>query len=132
MGILENNLIKEIQIKTSKLGWRLFRNQTGTGYQGQVIKTKPGKHFVEFEPGDIILRKPRFIEFGLVKGSHDMIGWRPVKITQEMVGRILAVFTSREVKTKNVKVTKEQLNFERVVNESGGDAKIVYSLEEIE
>lgn len=130
MGVKESNIIKEMQVAVSRLGHRLFRNQTGTAWQGQVLKTRPGIYPFKFEKGDIVIRNPRFISFGLVKGGHDTIGFKVIIITPEMVGRKIAQFFCREVKTKNAKVLPEQINFNNYVNEQGGDAKIVYSVEE--
>jgi ribosomal protein S19 len=41
------------------------------------------------------------VQFGLCKGSADLIGWKRVTVTPEMVGSTVAVFTSIEVKTRN-------------------------------
>ncbi len=131
MGVKESNIIKLIQLKFSKLKWRLFRNQTGTGWQGKAQRI--GKRdFYELQPGDVIVRAARYITFGLTVGSHDMIGWRPLLITQEMVGTTIAQFTSMEVKTENLKPTPEQIIWRDNVNQAGGHAKIVYSVDEVE
>ena len=112
MGVKESNIIKEIQLKFSKLHWRLFRNQTGTAWQGQVVKQ--GNREI------VVLKNPRYITFGLTKGSSDLIGWRPVVVTQEMVGTTIAQFTAVEVKSGELRLTDEQKQFLQVVNTMGG------------
>jgi hypothetical protein len=129
VGIKENNMISLIQIQVSKLGWRLFRNSTGTAWQGKATTIKEtGPYFVK--KGSVILEDPRFLEYGLVKGGSDLIGWKPVVITQEMVGQTIAQFTAREVKSPNGRPTAEQLNFVARLNAAGGDGKVVYSVGE--
>jgi hypothetical protein len=83
----------------------LFRNNTGTGYQ-EYNGVK------------------RIIKFGLCKGSSDLIGWTEVEITEEMIGKKVAIFTAVEVKTENGKVSEEQQNFINNVIQAGGIAKI--------
>jgi hypothetical protein len=94
---VERNLILE----ASKLGFILFKNEVGVAY------TKNGFP----------------VHYGLCKGSSDLIGWRPVEITQEMVGTKIAQFCAVEVK-KNKKgsyrATKEQKDFINAVNNAGG------------
>lgn len=92
----------------------LFRNNVGTAYQGQMGSIS----------GDRVLLYPRFVEFGLCKGSSDLIGWTEITITPDMVGKRIAVFTAVEVKTKTGRVSDEQKNFIKNVNNAGGIAKI--------
>jgi hypothetical protein len=92
----------------------LFRNNVGTAYQGQMGSIS----------GDRVLLYPRFVEFGLCKGSSDLIGWTEVEITPQMVGTKVAVFTAVEVKTKTGRVSDEQKRFIKNVNDAGGIAKI--------
>lgn len=68
--------------------------------------------------------------YGLCRGSSDLIGWRTVRVTPDMVGRSIAVFLAIEVKTPTGRTTPEQENFLRAVNASGGIASVVRSPEE--
>ena len=72
----------------------------------------------------------RFIRFGLTKGSSDHIGWTSIKITKEMVGQKVAVFTALEWKDKTGKATPTQIYFVERVKLDGGYAGIVRSVEE--
>jgi len=75
-------------------------------------------------------RTGRPIQFGLTRGSADLIGWRTITITPEMVGQQLAVFTSLEVKTTTGPLTPEQRNWLEAVKRAGGIAAVVRSVED--
>jgi hypothetical protein len=86
---------------------RLFRNNTGT-----LPDPRTG----------------RPVQFGLAKGSADLIGLRTVTITPDMVGQQVAVFTSIEVKTKSGRATPAQQNWLHMVRRAGGIAGIARSV----
>ncbi len=70
----------------------------------------------------------RPIRYGVCNpGGSDLIGWTPVQITPDMVGKTVAVFTAVEVKTPNGKPTEHQLNFITQVLRAGGFAGIARS-----
>lgn len=119
----ETDITKRIQKALSMLrrGIVTFRNNTGMGYQG---KTERGMH------GAIIIRDPRVLQAGLHEGSSDLIGWRTVTVSPEMVGSRLAVFTAIEVKTPGGRTSKEQKTFIASVQAAGGIAGVVESEEE--
>ena len=70
------------------------------------------------------------MSFGLAKGSADLIGWRTVTVTQEMVGTQVAVFTSIEVKTPIGRVKPEQQQWLDAVQAAGGIAGVARSVED--
>ena len=105
----EGTLLKRLMVEGSKLGLRLFRNQVGS-YQ---------------------LRDGRYLSSGLCKGSSDLIGYYPVEITPEMVGRTVAVFVAIEAKGPRGQVRKEQQQFLEVVAGMGAVAACVRSLQEL-
>ena len=88
---------------------RLFRNQVG-----QLPDPRTG----------------RPVQFGLARGSADLIGWRTVTITPDMVGQRLAVFTSIEVKTPTGRIRPEQHAWLNTVQQSGGIAGIARSIQD--
>jgi VRR-NUC domain len=100
---------------------RLFRNNCGVGWSGQVVSNAGGR---------ITLANARPIRYGLTPGSADLIGWQVVTVTPEMVGRKLAVFTSIEVKAASGRLTPEQDNWRRVVSSAGGAAGVARSVAE--
>ena len=73
-------------------------------------------------------RTGRLVTFGLAKGSADLIGWRTITITPEMVGTRLAVFTSIEVKTPTGRLTPAQSAWLGVVRGAGGIAGVARSV----
>ena len=74
----------------------------------------------------------RPVSFGLCKGSADLIGWRTVTITPEMVGQQVAVFTSIEVKTATGRLRPEQQQWLDAVQSAGGIAGVARSVEDAE
>ena len=73
-------------------------------------------------------RTGRLVTFGLARGSADLIGWRTVVVTPEMVGTRLAIFTSIEVKTPTGRIRPEQQAWLDVVLRGGGIAGIARSV----
>ena len=68
------------------------------------------------------------VQFGLARGSADLIGWRTITITPDMVGRQVAVFTSIEVKTPTGRIRPEQQAWIGCVQAAGGIAGIARSI----
>lgn len=93
--------------------------------------------------GVLLDRNGRPVRYGLANDtkelnakikSGDLIGWRSIVITPDMVGRVVAVFVSRECKpegwtpappTNTTLFAHEEAQREwaRVINEAGGDAR---------
>ena len=73
-------------------------------------------------------RTGRLVTFGLAKGSADLIGWRTVTVTPEMVGQRIAVFTSIEIKLPNGRVRPEQHAWLGAVRGAGGIAGVARSV----
>ena len=121
----ENAVIKNVQVITTAKGWRLFRNSVGLAWAGNIgheskITDKSGRVVDVVE-----LYNARRVHYGLVKGSSDLIGSRPVLITQDMVGQTIAQFVSVECKTKAYgKTTEEQDNWLGQVAQAGGFAAL--------
>lgn len=100
MALEETNISKKIMLKISTLGCRLFRNNVGIffTYTGDTVKC------------------------GLHKGSSDLIGWKSTRITPDMVGDTIAIFTSIEVKTGTGRLRPEQKHWIEQVKNAGGIA----------
>ncbi len=75
-------------------------------------------------------RTGRLVTFGLAKGSADLIGWRSVVVTPEMVGQRLAVFCSIEIKTPTGKLRADQQAWLTAVQGAGGVAGVARSVEQ--
>lgn len=108
-GVKEKPILDAIMLSAPKLGSRLFRNNVG------VLQDENGQH----------------VRYGLCTGSSDLIGWKEVTVTPEMVGKKVAVFLAVEVKTGNLKPTKEQTNFIEAVTKAGGIAFVARDSETV-
>lgn len=106
----ESVILRQILIRASQLGARLFRNQVG------VYKLHDG----------------RWLTSGLCVSSSDLIGWTPIVITPEMIGRTLAVFTAVEGKRPKKNATDKQADFISAVVAAGGIAGVARSVEDVE
>ena len=117
----ERDIQNRILVALSRCGATVFRQNTGMGWVGTVVHK--GKY-------RLILEDYRPLHAGLCKGSSDIIGWRPLIITPEMVGQRVAVFVAVEVKSAAGRATQAQKNFIRVVKEDGGLADVARSIEQ--
>ena len=106
----EQNIQQRIRLACSRGPTRLWRNNTGK------LRDDSG----------------RLVTFGLCPGSSDLIGYRSVTITPEMVGQTVAVFAAVEVKAPRGRPTAEQTAFLDHVSAAGGLAGIARSVEEAE
>jgi hypothetical protein len=73
-------------------------------------------------------RTGRLVTFGLARGSADLIGWRTLVITPEMVGQRIAVFTSLEIKTPSGRLSPAQTHWLHAVRSAGGIAGVARSV----
>lgn len=113
--VTEGPFLRQLLLRLTAAGYRLFRNQVGLGWFGEFV----GKQ------GDLtLLRNARQYRCGLTVGASDLIGWKAVKITPDMVGSRLAVFVAIEAKTGKVRVTPDQARFLAAVQESGGEGRV--------
>ena len=117
----ESNIQREIMCAVSQLGTRVFRNNVGKAWIGQSSR---------LESGDVLIRNPRRFHAGLCEGSSDLIGWHPLLITEEHIGKTLAVFTGIEVKTKTGRLRPAQAKFVSNVTRSGGICFVARSVDD--
>ena len=106
----ESNLVKQLLKRASELGMKLWRNQVGT------YKLADG----------------RYISSGLCVGSSDLIGYLPVVVTPEMVGKTVAVFVAIEAKAPTGKVRPAQEKFLSAVSSAGGIHAVAFSPADLE
>ena len=106
----EQHIQQHIRLACSTGPVRLFRNNTG------VLRDANG----------------RPVQFGLCKGSADLIGWTTRTITADMVGHQVAVFTSIEVKTLTGRLRPEQKLWLAAVETAGGIAGVARSVADAE
>ena len=106
----ETKLQQEIRLALGTIpSLRLFRNQVG-----QLPDPRTG----------------RPVQFGLAKGSSDLVGFKTIKITPEMINQEVAVFVSIEIKTERGKLTEVQQNWLQKVHDSGGIVGVARSIQD--
>ncbi len=99
--VAENAYGRRLMLDLMPLAVRIFRNNVG------VLKDRFGN----------------YIRYGLCNGSSDWIGWRPITITPDMVGKQVAVFLAIETKD-TTDANDDQLRFLSAVLEAGGIALV--------
>jgi hypothetical protein len=80
--------------------------------------------------GVLIDARGERVAYGLCKGSADLIGFRTIQVTPEMVGTLLAVFAAIEVKAPGKRASYAQARFLSMVNDAGGLAGVATSVDE--
>jgi hypothetical protein len=106
---------------------RIFKNDTGMAFRGTSATA-----IVNGSKQTVIVN-PKAIHYGLFKGSSDLIGWKIVRVTPDMVDDYIAAFVALEVKKPHGSHTsEEQRRFIKNVLASGGIAGIVTSPEDAE
>jgi hypothetical protein len=71
------------------------------------------------------------VRYGLCPGSADLIGWREVTITPEMVGTKVAQFLSVECKAPKGRTTDKQDAWFFAVKRGGGVALVARSVDDV-
>jgi VRR-NUC domain len=88
---------------------RVFRNNVGVA---------------KFSNGSVV-------KYGLATGSADLIGWKSVIITPDMIGSTVAIFLSVECKAPKGKLTDKQTAWLEAVRKAGGIAIVARSVGDI-
>ena len=105
----EMNRLRAIMLGLSTPGVRLFRNNCG------ALKDAEG----------------RLIRYGVANpGGSDLIGWRSITVTPDMIGQKLAIFVAIEVKGERTRVTDHQRNFIGRVKADGGLAGVARTVDD--
>lgn len=110
----ESGISSDIRLEASQLGFRLWRNNVGA-------LTTPAGQFIRFGLANDSAQLNRSIK------SADLIGIRPILITQAHVGLTIGQFISREIKQPTWRYTgtereRAQLAWAELINSLGGDA----------
>ena len=82
-------LTNQVREAVSRSGARLFNVHVGKFWAGNATRFSRSQA-VEVHDGDVLIRRARLINSG-IEGMADLIGFTPVTITQDMVGRVLPV-----------------------------------------
>lgn len=116
----EQAILKQIMLRASELGNRLFRNNVALSWTGSVERIDRLRT-VNVGPGDVVVRNARPLHSGLCIGSSDLIGWTKG-----------GVFTAIECKSARGAVRDCQKSFIASVQRGGGLAGIARSVEDYE
>lgn len=112
-----NDLRTDTLIEANKMpGVKLWPNPVGLATAGKVVK-----RFTQNKKSYALIENPRPVKFGLAKGSSDCVGFKVEKIGNFSIPRFLGV----EIKVGKDTLKPEQLNFMKMVNNSGGCAGVV-------
>lgn len=112
----ESAIQTNIRLEASRKGVRLWRNNVG------VMHDADAGIYVRYGLANESKQMNQVIKSG------DLIGIRPVTITQQHVGQVIGQFVSREVKHGKWRYTGTdrevaQLNWINIINTMGGDAQ---------
>ena len=119
----ESTVSDEVRLKASQLGWRLWRNNVGVAVDKRGIPVRYG-----------LCNESK--RMNTKTKSSDLIGIRPVVITQDMVGTTVGVFVAVEVKKSTWKWSGSprelaQNNFLDIVNKLGGHGVFMNNTENL-
>lgn len=129
MGAKESNIFKACQIRASKLGARLWRQNSGLSWAGRVQRIENTGDY-RLEAGCIVIHRPQAIRAGF-PGISDGGGYCMVTVTPEMVGQQLPVVLQVETKA-DTGVTDEQRKFIAHVRLVGGRAGVARSADDVD
>lgn len=101
---LEAPVLKRVMLEASKIGCRLFRNNRGLFYTMDGRKVRAGLE---------------------ADGASDLIGFAPITITPEMVGKTVAVIMVAETKKSawkkpSTETERQQEIFINFIKQNGG------------
>ncbi|MBB1074492.1 VRR-NUC domain-containing protein [Rhodoferax sp. 4810] len=122
MSQSEHEIQNLILLSARELGYTLWRNNTGVGWQGNKTSRR--------QDGAMIVQNARPLHAGLCKGSSDLIGLRSRVITPDDVGECIAQFVALEVKAAGGRLSHEQVMFLDFIKNAGGIARVVRSVED--
>ena len=128
----ETDIQGEIMIAASRMGARLLRNQVSLAFASNRHKVLRAGENYRATGGEALLFDHRKVSTGLGKGSPDLIGWTPITITPDMVGKTLAVFTGVEAKRPGQKPRPEQQKWIDLIIGQGGISGVATSPEDLE
>ena len=95
-----------------------FQNPIGTAYVSNLA--------YKGHNGEMILKGARVIKYGVGgPGFPDLVGFTLTEITPDMVGTVLPVFSTREIKTGSDKLRPLQKNWARILTGHGCYSKVI-------
>lgn len=128
----EQTIQKRIMLALSKAGSRIFRNNVGVAIYQSQHRSQSGGPVTQCPRCGASNGAKRVVRYGLCKGSSDIIGWTPHRVTDADIGRLIAVFTAIDAKRPGEHATAEQCDFFDAVRAHGGIAGVAVSPEQAE
>lgn len=133
MATEESNIQQKTRIVASKHNACVFRNNRGFFVTIDCID----KVRAAVKQPNIVkavldaVKTFRKVRAGLeVAGAPDLVGWRSVTITPDMVGKKVAIFCAPEIKTPQGRVSPDQQRFFDNVKRAGGMSDVIRSEED--
>lgn len=115
----ESAILRTLLIYAGDLGAKLFRNARGV----ERIAQKDCRSCQRFG---------RVVSYGLANGAPDLVGWQPIVIGPEDVGRTIAVFVGVEVKADRGVVSEAQRKFLAALEKDGAIVGVARSIGDLE
>jgi len=117
--MLESEIQNKIKLEASQKKMRLWRNNNGVAFSKDGTPIRFGLANESKKVNEVLK-------------SSDLIGIKPIVITQDMVGKTIGQFVCREVKNSEWKYSgtkreQAQLNWINLINSLGGDAAFATS-----
>lgn len=100
----EKNFLNDRLLNLDSSREQLWRTNSGTGWTSNKTQRK-GRN--------LILQDARPLN-AMIAGWPDLTGFTMVKITPEMIGKEIPVFTVEEFKTGKIQLSKEQKLFKKL------------------
>jgi hypothetical protein len=103
MGLFETPIVRKLIVFANGFRHiRLFRNNVGAGWVGEVVKWRDrfGQEHIHHPDGTVRILHGRRIKFGLINGASDTVGAVSVLVTPAMVGKTIGVALCVEAKTE--------------------------------
>lgn len=126
-------VVQKVLLHATLKGWRLFKNVVGGGWVGKLTEEyfTTVNHRSEKKIRIIEMMDARMVKFGVLVpsldprkthgGSLDLIGWRTVKITPDMVGKRIAQYMEFDAKTLIYsRMSPDQKNRVKQIKNAGG------------
>jgi hypothetical protein len=121
----ETTLDHQIALAVSRLGAVTFRNNSGRAWMGAATRYSAAAT-VRLQPGDVVVRHARCVDFGVGDGGADRVGFTPFPVAR----LVLPVFTAIEEKTGSGRLQANQRLFLTGVARAGGLAVVARSVDD--
>ncbi len=119
----ESNIQQNIRLAATDNDCTLFRANAGVAWIGNKM--------TRMKDGSLVIHDPRPFH-GMIEGFPDLVGWKTMTVTPDMVGQKIAIIVMPEVKTPTGKKREAQERFEKKALADGVRYGFVRSVEDFE